>query len=119
MLGTLIVKEREVVGVRRAVRLTGPNGGQSTIARVVMMGRERDVSSGLMMCGVLGLRIRRGVQKLRRESIRADLERERPVGGGHEARRNERAHRKRHQQDADEPLVCTPAEKSESHPLET
>src|SRR5689334_1637923 len=59
------------------------------------------------------------VQQLRREAIRADLERERPVGRRHESRGNQRAHDKGQQHDADEPLTMHLVEHCAGHEGET
>jgi hypothetical protein len=55
------------------------------------------------------------VQQLRREAIGADLERERPVGGRHESRGNQRAHAKGQQHEADQPLTMHPVEHCAGH----
>src|SRR6185436_16697670 len=74
---------------------------------VVVMADHADV-------GVVRLS-RRAVKQLTRESIRADLEREGSLGGGHEPRGNERANGQHHQQYADEPSLSGRAEEAESH----
>jgi hypothetical protein len=57
------------------------------------------------------------VQELRRESVRADLKRKRPVGRRHEAGRDERANADGHQQHADEPLTMNRIEETAAHAM--
>lgn len=75
------------------------------------------VGRAMMVSGVFVRRARGAVQHPGRKSIGTDLQRERPLGGRHEAHRHQRAHGESHQQNADEPLVCTPAKEPASHPL--
>lgn len=107
-----------VLGVREAILV----GAVAGVRSALVCGRLRLIVTGVVMVRgelissvalvVLGLR---SGQEVCGERVRADLKTERPIGGGHEAHRNERTNDHRHQQYADDPLVCATAENPASH----